>query len=271
MKRQNVLEHVIRDISGALERSLFAEKISARPGLLQSLDARVKVVCTLAFLIAVNLSHSLTVIAAVYLVILGLACSSRIPMIDFTLRVWLFLPFFTGVLIVPALFLTPGPPLALLPYGLSITRTGLMTGLFLLLRVSTSVSLSLLLVLTTPWNTVLRALHIMRVPDIFILTLGMTYRYIHLLLHIANDMFLSRKSRVVGRLSGVEQRHLMAAACTTLLSKSLNMSSEVYLAMKSRGFHGRMVTLKLFKMQTRDWVWGGLLLSLSAAAIILGR
>jgi cobalt/nickel transport system permease protein len=271
MKRHNVLEHVIRDISRALERSLFAEKISARPGLLQGLDARVKVVYTLALLISVNLSHSLLVIAAIYLVVLGLACSSRVPKIDFILRVWLFLPFFTGVLIVPALFLTPGPPLIPLPYGLIITSTGLMTSLFMLLRVSTSVSLTLLLILTTPWNTVLRALHIMRVPDIFILTLGMTYRYIYLLLHIANDMFLSRKSRVVGRLSSAEERHVMAAAGTTLLSKSLNMSSEVYLAMKSRGFHGRVVTLRIFEMRKRDWVWGGLLLSLSAAAIILGR
>ena len=271
MKRHGVLEHVIRNISGALERSLFAEKISARPGLLQGLDARVKVVCTLALLISVNLSHSLWVIAAVYMVVLGLACSSRIPAVDFILRVWLFLPFFTGVLIIPALFLIPGPPLVSLPLGLTITRSGLISGLFLLLRVITSVSLTLLLILTTRWNTVLSALRIMSVPDVFILTLGMTYRYIYLLLHLANDMFLSRKSRVVGRLSSVEQRHIMAAVGTTLLSRSLNMSSEVHLAMKSRGFNGRVVTLKLLKMQKRDWIWGGLMLSLSMAAIILGH
>ena len=36
-----------------------------------------------------------------------------------------------------------------------------------------------------------------------------------------------------------------------LLSKSLNMSSEVYLSMKSRGFHGRVVTLKFFEMKKR--------------------
>ncbi len=132
-------------------------------------------------------------------------------------------------------------------------------------------SLTLLLILTTPWNTVLTALRILRVPDVFILTPGMTYRYIYLLLHIANDMFLSRKSRVVGRLSGTEQRHIMAAAATTLLSRSLNMSSEVHLAMKSRGFDGRVVTLKPLEMQKRDWIWGGLMLSLSVAAIILGR
>ena len=157
--------------------------------------------------------------------VLGLAFA--ILAVVFIRRVWLLLPLFTGVLLVPALFMTPGPPLLLLPLGLAITRTGLITGLFLLFRVSTSISLSLLLILTTPWNTVLHALSIMRVPDVFILTLGMTYRYIYLLLRIANDMFLSRESRVVGRLTAVEQRRIVAAAAATLLSRSLNMSSEV--------------------------------------------
>ncbi len=269
-KRHGVLEHAIQDISGALERSLFAEDISLRDGLLQSLDARVKVICTLAFLIGVNLSHSLGVIAAIYLFVLWLAWRSCIPASYFIRRVWLFLPFFTGVLLIPALFITPGPPLLRLPLSLVITRTGLTTDLFLLLRVSTSVSLTLLLILTTPWNTVLSALSVLRIPDVFILILGMTYRYIYLLLHLANDMFLSRKSRVVGRLTPAEERRLMAATTATLLSKSLNMSSEVYLAMQSRGFRGKAVTLKPFKMRGRDWVWCGLLLSISLAAIVLG-
>ena len=47
-------------------------------------------------------------------------------------------------------------------------------------------------------------------PDVFILILGMTYRYIYLLLHTANDMFLSRKSRMVGRLNGSEDRRMIA-------------------------------------------------------------
>src|SRR5512142_2159135 len=108
------------------------------------------------------------------------------------------LPFFTAVTILPALLRAPEAAMLRLPLGLVITRTGLTTVLLLLLRVSTSVSLTLLLILTTPWNTVLTALGVLRVPDVFILILGMTYRYIYLLLHTANDMFLSRKSRVVG-------------------------------------------------------------------------
>jgi len=270
-RSSNVLEHTLSDITGAFENTLFAEEISARDGFFQSLDPRVKILSVLAFLIAVSMSRSLVVIAAIYLLTLIFALTSSIPASFFIKRVWLALPFFTGIIIVPALFITPGPTLFHLPLGLVITTTGLTSGLFLLFRVSTSLSLTLLLILTTPWNTTLSALTVLRVPDVFILVLGMTYRYIYLLLRIANDMFLSRKSRVVGRLDNAENRRVLAAISGALLGKSLDMSSEVYLAMQSRGFRGTMVTLKPFQMQPRDWRWLVIFLSVSILAIFLGR
>jgi cobalt ECF transporter T component CbiQ len=266
-QHSNVMEHTLRGITETLERALFAEEISGKPGLFQSLDPRVKVLAVLALLIAVSFSRSLLVIAAIYILTLGLALFSSISADFFIKRVWLALPFFTGMIILPALFITPGPALV----RLVITSTGAISSLFLLLRVSSSVSLTLLLILTTPWNTVLSALTVLRIPDVFILILGMTYRYIYLLLHTANDMFLSRKSRVVGRMDAAEDRRMLAAISGALLSKSLNMSSEVYLAMQSRGFRGAIVTLKPFKMQNRDWFWLITLLLLAVAAIFLGR
>ena len=270
-RRSDVVEHTLRGITETLERALFAEEISGKPGLFQSLDPRVKVLAVLALLIAVSFSRSLLVIVAIYGLTLGLALFSSVPADLFIKRVWLALPFFTGMIILPALFITPGPTLVQLPLGLAITSTGAISSLFLLLRVSSSVSLTLLLILTTPWNTVLSALTVLRIPDVFILILGMTYRYIYLLLHTANDMFLSRKSRVVGRMDAAEDRRMLAAISGALLSKSLNMSSEVYLAMQSRGFRGTIVTLKPFKMQSRDWLWLTALLLLAVAAIVLGR
>ena len=270
-KRTGLLEHTIGDIAGTLERAFFAEEISTRKGLFQSLDARVKVLSVFALLISVSLSRSLLVIALIYLLVFLLAWASAIPASILIKRVWLALPFFTGLIILPALFITPGPALWHLPLGLVITRTGVTTVLFLLLRVSTSVSLTLLLILTTPWNTVLSALSILRVPDVFILILGMTYRYIYLLLRIANDMFLSRKSRVVGRLSTADNQKMLAAVSATLLGKSLSMSSEVYLAMQSRGFRGSVVTLKPFQMHSKDWFWVFVFAMISVLAIYLGR
>lgn len=269
-KRHGVIEHTLSEISHTLEQSIFAEEIARQRGLLQSLDPRVKVVSLIALLIAVGLSHNLAVIIGLYFFSLILARASSVPMGFFIKRVWLFMPFFTGIIAIPALFITPGPALVQLPLGLVITRTGALTALFLLLRVSTSVSLAILLVLTTPWNTVLKALGVLRVSDVFVLILGMTYRYIYLLLHTMNDMFLSRKSRVTGRLSSGDERHLIAASAGTLLGKSLHLSSEVYLAMQSRGFRNTPRTMDTFKMRTMDWVYLFSALAITALAIWLG-
>jgi cobalt/nickel transport system permease protein len=265
-----VLERTLHAISETLERALFAEEISARTGFFQSLDPRVKVLSVLALLFGAGFAHNLVVLAALYGLVLLLAWRSAIPMGFFIRRVWLVLPFFTGVIILPALFVTPGPALLHLPLGLVITRSGASSALFLLLRVSNSVSLTLLLILTTSWNTVLSALGVLHVPDVFLLILGMTYRYIFVLLHTANDMFLSRKSRMVGRLSGAENRRLLAAIGATLLNKSLHLSGEVYLAMQSRGFRGTIVSLKPFSMRTRDWSWLFFFLAIALLVAVLG-
>ena len=259
------------DINHTLEQSVFAEKTTRQPGLLQGLDPRLKILSALLVLLAVGLSRNLLVILVLYFLVLGLALLSKIPLAFFVKRVWLFIPFFTGVVALPALFITPGTVLAHLPLGLVITKTGLTTALFLLLRVGTSVSVAVLLVLTTPWNSVLKALGVLRIPAVIILILGMTYRYIHLLLHLTNDMFLSRKSRLLRRMNGPEERRLVAATSGTLLNKSLQVSSEVYLAMQSRGFRNYPRTMDTFKMQTIDWLSGALVVVMAAAAIWLGK
>jgi energy-coupling factor transporter transmembrane protein EcfT len=117
----------------------------------------------------------------------------------------------------------------------------------------------------------LKALGVLHVPDVFILTLGMTYRYIHLLLHLANDMFLSRKSRILRRMTGAEERRLLAATSGTLLGKSLALSSEVYLAMESRGFRGYPRTVDGFQMRRIDWTAGLVVTFVAILAVWLGR
>jgi cobalt ECF transporter T component CbiQ len=270
-RRGGALERTASGITQAMERSLFAEELSGRPGLFQALDARAKLLLTLALLISVSLSRSLLVIILIYGVVLLLGWRSAIPPFTLVKRVWLALPFFTGLIILPAIFITPGPELVRLSPGLVITRTGVMSALFLLMRVSTSLSLTLLLILTTPWNTVLSALSVLRVPDVFVLMLGMTYRYIYLLLRLTNDMFLSRRSRVVGQLSVADNQQLLGSIAGALLAKSLDLSGEVYLAMQSRGFRGTIVNIQPFRMQRRDWIWSAMLGSIAALSIIAGR
>ena len=107
-RRSGFVERTLVDINHTLEQSVFAERTARQPGLLQKLDARLKILSTLLLLLAVGLSHSLLVILSLYFLALALAFFSKIPLAFFVKRVWLLIPFFTGVIALPALFITPG-------------------------------------------------------------------------------------------------------------------------------------------------------------------
>jgi cobalt ECF transporter T component CbiQ len=254
LPQSSFVERTLADINRTLEQSLFAERIARQNGLLQLFDPRAKLLATLCLLIAVSASKQLWQIASLFLAALILVVLSKIPLTTFLRRVCLFVLIFTSLIALPALFLTPGPVLWRLTGALVITRTGATSAAFLLLRVTTSISLATLLILTTPWNDVLKALGVLHLPDVIVLILAMTYRYIHLLLHEANDMFVARKSRLLRRLSPSEERSLLGANGGVLLSKSLQLSEEVYLAMQSRGYHHYPRTLDDFHLH---W-WDGL-------------
>jgi cobalt/nickel transport system permease protein len=84
-------------------------------------------------------------------------------------------------------------------------------------------------------------------------------------------MFESRRSRTVGVLRPAEQRHMAGRTAGVLLSKSVALSNDVYLAMQSRGFRGEVQILSEFHMTSWDYV--GLLAFLLAGviAVWMGR
>ena len=68
----------------------------------------------------------------------------------------------------------------------------------------------------------------------------------------------------------------VAAPCScamagVLLSKTLQLSQDVYLAMQSRGFRGEVYVLDESEMKVRDWGGLALFATLAAAAIWAGR
>ena len=271
-RRAKFVERTIRGLAAAMERALYAEELAKADGLLQRLDPRVKVIGLLALVVAVALARNILVIVGLFGVAILLALLSRVPIRTLAVRVWVGALLFTGSLALPAIFITPGVAIYRLPLlGWPITAQGLSAAAYLITRVVTAATLSLLLILCTPWAQVLKALRVLRVPVVFVVILGMTYRYIFLMLQTAQDMFESRQSRMVGRLSGADQRRLAGASVGVLLSKSIQLSSDVYLAMLSRGFRGEIYTLDDFQMQRRDWFALAGLLGIAGLAFWLGR
>jgi cobalt/nickel transport system permease protein len=266
------LERSINSLLAVTEHALSAEGVASSSGLLQGLDPRVKVVGLLSLVVSVVLARKLEVIAGLFVIGVVMALSSGVGLKYLAVRIWAGALFFIGAIAVPSIFIVPGKALCRIPYlNWTVTEQGLTSATFLVTRVETAVTLSTLLILCTPWTHVMKALRTLGVPALFVVILGMTYRFVFVLLKTASDMLESRRSRIIGALSGKEQRRLAAATVGVLLSKSLQLSGEIYLAMLSRGFSGEVYLLDEFKMKSRDWAALAAFALLAGTAFWLGR
>jgi cobalt/nickel transport system permease protein len=264
------IERTLAGMIAASEYAASAEQLASSRGALQRVDPRVKVAGLFALVIAAAAARNLRAVGWLFAAALLLAAVSHIRMARLAGWVWAPVLFFTGTIALPAVFLTPGRPVV--EWGwLAVTGTGLASAALLVARAETTATLAALLALTTPWPWVLKALRVFRCPAVLVAILGMTYRYIFVILETALDMFESRKSRTVGVLDPRERRRLAAASAGVLLSKSLQLSADVHLAMQARGFRGEVYLLDDFRARPADWCWCGGFAILAAAALWWGR
>ncbi|TCJ18918.1 cobalt ECF transporter T component CbiQ [Parasulfuritortus cantonensis] len=267
-RRAGFLERMAGDLLAVLEHALVAEGLARRPGLLQRFDPRVRLFAILALIGATVAAHSLAVVYGLLLLAALLARLSHIPVGLLARGIWLSVLLFTGILALPALFLVPGEAVARLPgLGWAITAQGLASAAFLVGRALAAASFAALLILATPWPHLLKALRTLGLPSVLIVILGMTYRYVFLLLLNAHELFAARQSRQVGDLSGAEQRRLVVSGAGALLSRSMHLADEVFLAMRSRGYRGEHASLAEFELTAADWAALAIMAGALAAAL----
>ena len=270
--RKTFLELTIERLTTLSEESIFAEQGAAQRGLLQRLDPRVKLAGLGALVLTAIAVRQLSISAALFAVTLLLPLSSGISFKRLIIRVLIPVLAFTGVIAVPALFLTRGPVLWTIPnIQLPLTEAGLHSAAFLIVRALTSATLVSSLLLTTPWNRLLRALRFFRVPRSLIVIIEMAYRYIWILLRSAKDLFESRRARSLGPLTLDNGQQVVSSAAGTLLDKSLGLSGEVFLAMQARGFRGEVVLLNDAPLAISSWAQLGAIVALAASIMYAGR
>lgn len=290
-KKVGFLEKTINDVAGVLRESIFSEQLAEAKGMLQNIDLRVKLVTIVFLLLVTALVRNIPTLAGLYLFTLMLAYFSRVPLGFFIKRVWVFIPFFTGIVMLPSIFnfvragdplftiVNIGHPLNLgifsLPADIAVTRQGLTGAVLIILRVGVSVSLAVLLTITSKWGELLKALRVFFVPKIFIMVLEMTYRYIFLLLTVITDMFIARKSRTIGANSLRENRRFVSVGIGNVFGKAYFLSEEIHDAMISRGYTGEAKVVNNFKITPQDIIWIFLVLAVGiffwGGDLILGR
>jgi len=265
MKSNNFIERSIVGGLTFLKASLFAEETAQKCGFLQSLDPRIKIIGFLLFIFQVLLTRDIPVLVFLYALSLLLVLISKINLGFFLKRTWIFIPLFSLFIAFPAIF-GPGQPLLtgqMMGVKFSITHQGLAGAAVFVMRVVTCVSFVVLLNLTTKHFELLKALRIFKIPEIFITTLGMCYRYIFLFVEVIQNTYLAIKSRVGIGVQYQRGQDIVAWNIAVLWKRSVELNVQVYKAMLSRGYRGESLAWNDFKIRTRDWLW------LSAVVVII--
>jgi cobalt/nickel transport system permease protein len=214
-----MIEVIDKSIKTATEyfHNFFSQEYF-RFGFLQSVDPRVKFICLVILLIAGIITFEIPKILAIAFSAVVLARLSNIDFRTLISRVWLFTTF--SFLIVLPLAIFEGK----IVYTFAFT-----------LRVFTAITLLQLLVLTTPFNEILLTLRFFRIPETFVFTLGLTYRYIHLMFSELLRILIARESRRLKKMNFREIWKNGGKVLGSFFIRVFEKGEKVHLAMTLRG------------------------------------
>jgi len=243
LNRNRFIEKSVLGAVSFFKDSVFAEEYAAKKGFLQSIGPCVKMIGAAIIIIAALFIRNIAPILTIYCFVLFLAILSRINLIYFLKRTWIFIPLFSLFIVIPALFsiISPGDPVCsfrLFNISLHITQQGLVAAGLFVSRVITSVSIVVLLSLTTRHTQILHTLYLFGIPPVFIMTINMCYRYIYLFTKIVEETFLALKSRVGTAVYSKQGQRIVSWNIANLWRRSFYLHKDVYNAMVSRGYRG---------------------------------
>ena len=238
----------------------------------------------LFFVVVVSLKRSLFPEVLIGLFVFIVVVASRLDLMAFYKRV-LFFGFIFGFLIaLPASLnlITNGEliiPLVNLgrphrfwiysiPATIGITREGIAGVAMLTSRVINSIALSFLVIDTTPFAEIIRAMKSLKVPDPFLIVVTLSYKYILLFARTVEDIHLAMKGRLIG-VNHAQARQWTASRIGFVFRKTQTRCEEVYRAMLGRGFTGDMALCRHNGLRRIDLYYGALFLLLGLLLLFL--
>lgn len=274
-RRSSFVDQGMQYLAAFLRTTYLQWEMAQRDGLLQRLDARVKVLFLVFMVVAVSFKKTLLPELAVSGLVFFLAALSRLNLFEFYKRVLMLAFFFgfllalpaclnlfaPGTLVLPLLHFSRAHDLWIyhLPAVVGVTREGLHTVALLTARVSASVGLSLLVAYTTPLAELIGALKAFRVPGPFLMVMTLSLKFIFVFVRTLEEMYLAQKSRTIA-VSAAQGRAWVTGRMAFLFRKTQHRYGEVFKAMLSRGFAGEVSAYAPRRLRPVDWLGGGLLL-----------
>jgi len=274
------LDKGIESFVGILKEGYIQWESASKKGFFHELDTRIKVVFWLFFIIIVSLKKEILPELGIFFSIFGLVVLSRVNLVSFYKKIF-FLGFLFGFLIslpsalnviihgkvlIPIITFSKAYDFLgyQIPEVIGFTKEGFSVVAMLTLRVLNSLSISFLILYTTPFHEIIKALKVLKVPDAFLIIISLTYKYIFIFTRIVADMHLAKKSRLVGVVNKAEARNWIAGRIAFIFKKTQLKCDDVFKAMIGRGFSGEIKLYQYQKMTGRDWIVGIFLFTLGS-------
>lgn len=265
------ISKTLRRLSAFFADCLFREETARRKGLAQRIDPRARLLSVLFFLGSVSLARRLPPLAVHAALPAAAVALARIrpreflgagffaaALFSFAMAAPATLNLFRdGEIVLPLLRLS-APAAAgpwKIPPSVGVTREGLLSAATFLLRVLPSTAAVLWLTLSTRWTDLLRALHLLRLPPLFIQVAGMTVRYAHALLRHLEEIHLGKKARTLCRAPASRERGWAGSRVAASWERSLHLMEEVHAAMVARGFTGEARFPPGARLRAADWTF----------------
>jgi cobalt/nickel transport system permease protein len=247
---------------------------------LHRLDARIKVVLTVVFILSNVLlpDGAWLGFALSWGFLLAVNVISQFGF-DFTLRrSFVALPF--ALVAITVLFSMPGNPVGVFHIGMStltISDAGLLRFVSIIIRSWLSVQMAILLVAVTEFPDILHALEHLKVPSIITTIIAFLYRYLFVLTDEVMRLLRARQARSAaapGLKSGgnvLWRANIAGNMAGQLFLRSYERSDRIYNAMLSRGYKGQLMAMHPNKIQPRDWMFGAVAILCLIIVQIVGR
>lgn len=247
---------------------------------LHRLDARLKLLATLAFvLVTTSLPPSAwAALLGLALLAATLLIASRVSPSVVLKRSLIALPF-AGMIALSIPFTRGGQTLWSAQIGhwtLAVSDQGLTTFASIVVKAWLSVLVSGLLVATTPFPALLKAMQGLRIPRILVTITSFMYRYLFVLVDEAMRLQTARQARAAGAARGTGgtggtlpwRIKVLGGMIGSLFIRSYERSERIYQAMLSRGYDGQWPALAQPRWQAQD-TWACILILTSLACIVI--
>jgi cobalt/nickel transport system permease protein len=247
---------------------------------LHSLDPRIKVILTIAFILSNALlpDGAWLAFGLAWIFILFANILSGLGM-GFTFR-RSFIAFPFALAAITVLFSLPGKPVTsfhFLMWDLTISDAGVLRFISIVVRSWLSVQMAVLLVAVTEFPKIIHALTHLRIPAIITVIISFLYRYLFVLADEVMRLLRARQARAAaaaGMRSGrsVAWRAKIAGHMAgQLFLRSYERSDRIYNAMLSRGYKGELMTIHPHHYHKSDLLIGGLSILLFVLIQVAGR